>query len=174
MFAFVLTGKNISNGEVNIRLHVFDRIWLKCNFHLYRLLLQQLPLVGIFEGDPHCLYFSHNIGMLEKGIYKLAGQAIAWSLLHDGPGFPAFHPYLFDMMCGVRGNNSIKITDIRDEEALRNIQMVITSWATRFIYFWYCWCVCWWEVHTQYICHYVPEYQWFGTVRSMYCCVIVH
>lgn len=135
MFAFVLTGKNISNGEVNIRLHVFDRIWLKCNFHLYRLLLQQLPLVGIFEGDPHCLYFSHNIGMLEKGIYKLAGQAIAWSLLHDGPGFPAFHPYLFDMMCGVRGNNSIKITDIRDEEALRNIQMVITSWATRFIIF---------------------------------------
>ncbi|KAJ8030948.1 G2/M phase-specific E3 ubiquitin-protein ligase [Holothuria leucospilota] len=85
---------------------------------------QQLPQLGVFEGKQNRMYFSHEIALLEKGLYRLAGQIIAWSILHGGPGFPALHPFLYSMMCGSNNTDTLCISDITDPDVLDYLQKI--------------------------------------------------
>jgi len=44
--------------------------------------------MGVLEGEPGCLVFSHNVALLKSGHYKLAGQLVQWSISNGGPGLP--------------------------------------------------------------------------------------
>ncbi|XP_071821218.1 uncharacterized protein [Apostichopus japonicus] len=92
----------------------------------FRLLTQQLASLSIFEGKPGKLYFSHDIDLLEMGKYKLAGQFIAWSVLHGGPGFPMLHPGLYNLMVGKVGKpeEQIEISDVTDIHVLCHLKMI--------------------------------------------------
>lgn len=90
---------------------------------------QQLPQLGIFEGKQNNMYFSHEIALLEKGLYRLAGQVIAWSILHGGHGFPVLHPLLYTMMCGTIITDAFCIDDITDPDVLDYLQKVrVNCW----------------------------------------------
>lgn len=88
--------------------------------------MQHVPDMGIFEGTSPQLYLTHSINHLNRGLYRVAGQFIAWSLLHGGPGCPVFHPVVYNMMCDAQGTSEekLKIRDVTDEEVVQNLQMV--------------------------------------------------
>ena len=48
----------------------------------FRLLMLSLKNVGVFQGN----WFSHDIKLLRRQKYELAGKLVAWSILHGGPG----------------------------------------------------------------------------------------
>ncbi|PIK47114.1 hypothetical protein BSL78_16010 [Apostichopus japonicus] len=93
------------------------------------LLMQHVPDMGIFEGTSPQLYLTHSINHLNRGLYRVAGQFIAWSLLHGGPGCPVFHPVVYNMMCDAQGTSEekLKIRDVTDEEVVQNLQMISDS-----------------------------------------------
>lgn len=93
-------------------------------FFPIRLAIQKLPQLGIFEGKQSKLYFTHEINLLEKGLYRLAGQMTAWSILHGGMGFPMIHPLLYSMMCGMSATDQFSIQDITDADVLCHLQKV--------------------------------------------------
>lgn len=86
--------------------------------------MQQLPSLGIFEGRGNCVMFTHDMGALNSEKYKMAGKLIAWSILNNGPGFPAIHRGLFDMMCGVSPGD-IGVDDFPDIEFQANVLKVV-------------------------------------------------
>ncbi|XP_071844842.1 uncharacterized protein [Apostichopus japonicus] len=95
----------------------------------FSLLMQHVPDMGIFEGTSPQLYLTHSINHLNRGLYRVAGQFIAWSLLHGGPGCPVFHPVVYNMMCDAQGTSEekLKIRDVTDEEVVQNLQMISDS-----------------------------------------------
>ena len=48
------------------------------------LLMRELPSLGIFQGEEEQLIFSHNVQLIDEFKYFIAGQLVAWSLLHGG------------------------------------------------------------------------------------------
>lgn len=65
----------------------------------FRLLMRTVSLeFGVFEGDHSSLVFSHNHSVLEKKKPFIAGQFVAWSLLHEGPGIHAINEDAYFLM----------------------------------------------------------------------------
>ncbi|XP_071829806.1 uncharacterized protein [Apostichopus japonicus] len=90
----------------------------------FTLATQQLSHLGIFEGKTGKLYFTHDIVVLEKGLYRLAGQIIAWSILHGGPGFPTLHPWLYSMMCDNKPSEEFSTEDVTDPDVMGHLQKI--------------------------------------------------
>lgn len=68
----------------------------------FRLLMKTLcEEFGVFEGKPHSVVFGYSHDALEKKKPFLAGQFLAWSLLHGGPGLHAMARATFLFMVGV-------------------------------------------------------------------------
>lgn len=65
-----------------------------------RLAIQDLQTSNIFEGPEDSRYFSHDVELLQKKHYFLAGQLVALSLAHDGPTLSVLNQDLFDFMVG--------------------------------------------------------------------------
>ncbi|XP_051950652.1 G2/M phase-specific E3 ubiquitin-protein ligase-like isoform X3 [Xyrauchen texanus] len=63
------------------------------------LMLEVQRSLGIFEGKPGHLFFTYDQMALEKHKYELAGNLIAWSVAHGGPGLKALDPCLYLLMC---------------------------------------------------------------------------
>ncbi|XP_033114285.1 probable E3 ubiquitin-protein ligase HERC4 isoform X2 [Anneissia japonica] len=87
------------------------------------LITQKLHQVGVFEGHGDRLLFTHDIDLLQKEFYRHAGQVIAWSVLHGGPGYPHIHPGLLKMMCGLNPGH-IEHSDIVDESVSPKLAMI--------------------------------------------------
>lgn len=66
----------------------------------FRLAMQELRMSNVFEGPEDSRYFSHDIELLQKKEYLLAGQLVGLSLAHDGPSFCSLNEHLFDFMMG--------------------------------------------------------------------------
>ena len=73
---------------------------ISCLF-LSRLALDALHESVLFQGPEGNKLFNHNIDLLEKNHYCLAGQLVALSIAQDGPGPFFFNEHLFDLMVGV-------------------------------------------------------------------------
>ncbi|PIK49809.1 G2/M phase-specific E3 ubiquitin-protein ligase [Apostichopus japonicus] len=94
---------------------------------------QQLSNLGVFERKEGRLYFSHDISLLEKGKYKLAGSFVAWSILHGGPGFSRLHPTLYDMMVGRKTEEDIQIDDVIDGDVSSRLNMIKNATSDRMV-----------------------------------------
>ena len=46
----------------------------------------------VFEGRPGGIVFTYDQNTLEQGKYRTAGELIALSLTHDGPGIRSLEP----------------------------------------------------------------------------------
>jgi len=57
--------------------------------------------MGIFEGHPNRRIFSHNIDLLQRQHYRLAGQLTTWSLVNGGPGLNCLSKYMCSLMMGL-------------------------------------------------------------------------
>ena len=57
--------------------------------------------MGIFEGHPNRRVFSHNIDLLQRQQYRLAGQLTTWSLANGGPGLNCLSKYVCSLMMGL-------------------------------------------------------------------------
>lgn len=55
----------------------------------------------MFEGPDGSKFFSYDIKKLDEKEYFYAGQIIALSLLHDGPGFNTLNLHLCNLMLGM-------------------------------------------------------------------------
>jgi hypothetical protein len=55
---------------------------------------------NIFEGPEDSRYFTHDVELLQKKQYLLAGQLVALSLAQDGPSLSSLNENLFDFMVG--------------------------------------------------------------------------
>lgn len=53
---------------------------------------------GVFEGNQSSLVFSHNHAVLEMKKPFIAGQFLAWSILHNGPGLHAMNEDTYHLM----------------------------------------------------------------------------
>lgn len=94
-------------------------------FFIVRLMIKELPSMGVLEGPEGNLIFTHDVVALNAGKYKLAGQLVAWSLLHGGHGFAALNPLLFKLMCEKAVNEEeYQISNINDVEVANKIQKV--------------------------------------------------
>ncbi|MES9884803.1 MAG: hypothetical protein ABW185_28485 [Sedimenticola sp.] len=49
-------------------------------------------------GGTESKYFNHDVDLLEKGRFRLAGRLIALSFIHDGPSPHFIDPALYDLM----------------------------------------------------------------------------
>lgn len=58
--------------------------------------------LGIFEGHPKHLFFTYDQTALQQRKYQRAGQLVAWSVVHGGPGLKALDSHLYQLMCGVQ------------------------------------------------------------------------
>ncbi|KAJ8046169.1 G2/M phase-specific E3 ubiquitin-protein ligase [Holothuria leucospilota] len=92
----------------------------------FRLLMQNLTDIGTFEGRMPKVYLNYSLTLLDKGVYRIAGQFISWSVLHGGQAFPYLHPGVYSMMCNVRSND-FAIADITDEEVYNNLNQIHQS-----------------------------------------------
>jgi len=57
--------------------------------------------MGIFEGHPNRRIFSHNIDLLQRQQYRLAGQLVTWSLANGGPGLNCLSKHVCALMMGL-------------------------------------------------------------------------
>jgi len=77
-------------------------VLLNMFFRISRLLMGAVRSeMGIFEGHPNRRVFSHNIDLLHRQHYRLAGQLITWSLVNGGPGLNCLSKYLCSLMMGL-------------------------------------------------------------------------
>lgn len=68
-----------------------------------RLLMQSIASeMGLFEGHEQARVFTHNVELLRRDHYRLAGEMTSWSLANGGPGLPCLSSYMFDLWCGSR------------------------------------------------------------------------
>ena len=56
--------------------------------------------MGIFEGYPERRVFCHNIELLRRQHYSLAGKFVAWSLANGGPGLRCLSKQQCSLMLG--------------------------------------------------------------------------
>ena len=60
--------------------------------------MKELQQSNIFEGPEESRYFSHDVQLLQKKQYFLAGQLVALSLAQDGPSLSVLNEHLYDFM----------------------------------------------------------------------------
>lgn len=58
--------------------------------------------MGLFEGHDQARVFTHNIELLRRDHYRLAGEMTSWSIANGGPGLPCLSSYMYDLWCGSR------------------------------------------------------------------------
>lgn len=56
--------------------------------------------MGLFEGHQEARVFTHNVELLRRDQYSLAGKMMAWSLANGGPGLGCMSSYMYDLWCG--------------------------------------------------------------------------
>ena len=66
----------------------------------FRIALDELHESALFQGQNGSKIFQHDIDLLEKRQYRLAGQIVALSIAHDGPGPHFCNEKLYDLMVG--------------------------------------------------------------------------
>lgn len=78
-------------------------------FRISRLLMVAVRSdMGIFEGHLNRRIFSHNIDLLQRQQYRLAGQLITWSLVNGGPGLNCLSKYVCSLMMGVHIKDDLR------------------------------------------------------------------
>lgn len=85
----------------------------------FRLLMKKLGSeFGVFEGNESALLFSHSHAVLEQRKPFITGQLVAWSILHNGPGFHAMSEDVYYLMLQLPQHINIPraIEALSDEE----------------------------------------------------------
>src|SRR6218665_1184663 len=59
--------------------------------------------MGLFEGPPEARVFTHDLDLLRRDQYSLAGKITAWSLANGGPGLGCLSSYMYDLWSGSGG-----------------------------------------------------------------------
>jgi len=93
----------------------------------YSLLMTHVAQSQLFEGDPDELTFTLDVTSIQEKKYYAAGQYVAWSLLHGGPGFSALAPELYWMMVGKKVDLTNCTKHICNEEVKQTIEKVKIS-----------------------------------------------
>lgn len=100
---------------------------------------------GVFEGKESSLVFTHNHSVLEKRKPFIAGQFVAWSLMHNGPGLHCLSKDLYYLMlqlperidtpraiASLADEDAVSIVNellaVSDEEALQDIMTKNLTW----------------------------------------------
>ena len=65
-----------------------------------------------------------NISALEKGLYRFAGQILAYMLVHRGPLPNLFHPFLYDALCYGIDSVRAEMKHVPDYDIRDNLQKV--------------------------------------------------
>lgn len=97
--------KNILTRTLDKELYEYFKLlfstWLVDNLWMTRLLMTAVACdMGIFEGYLDRRLFSHNIDLLRRQHYKLAGELVAWSVANGGPGLCCISKHLCNLMMG--------------------------------------------------------------------------
>ena len=81
----------------------------------------------LFSGSNHCKYLSCNASSQANDDYFNAGQIIAMSLVHGGPGFPCLSPSLYQ--CIIKGSNniSVSVSDVYDAELRSSLEKLLNT-----------------------------------------------
>ncbi|XP_053374839.1 G2/M phase-specific E3 ubiquitin-protein ligase-like [Mercenaria mercenaria] len=92
----------------------------------FRLAIRELQNSNLFEGPEEGRFFSHNVHLLEKEEYKLAGKLAALSLCNDGPGLRFLNEKLYDLMTGKKGdfedcNSSLNLLPADIKEVIQKL-----------------------------------------------------
>ena len=64
--------------------------------------------MGIFEGHPNRRIFTHNIDLLQRQQYRLAGQLVTWSLANGGPGLNCLSKHVCSLMMGLHMKDDLR------------------------------------------------------------------
>ena len=87
--------------------------------------------MGIFEGHPNRRIFSHNIDLLQRQQYRLAGQLVTWSLVNGGPGLNCLSKHVCGLMMGLHMTDDllgavndvdVELKDIISQASYRVVQ----------------------------------------------------
>ena len=75
--------------------------------------MKQIRELGVFVGEPGQQVFSYDLSLLRERKYFLAGQMIAWSIIHGGPGVSSLSPTVFALMLSseatINNNTDVKL-----------------------------------------------------------------
>ena len=94
-------------------------------YNLSRLLMQAVSKqMGVMEGKQGELYFSHNVELLEKKTFQLAGKLVRWSITQGGPGLPVLDTTLFDLMFEKHSSPTLSYECVRDIEVYEKLHEV--------------------------------------------------
>ena len=90
-----------------------------------RLLLREVD-EALLQGPAGHRSFTYTLRAHMDCLYKLAGQALQYSVLQGGPGLPVFHSLVFQLLT-MRLPTTVSIADIEavgDTEAREHIRQV--------------------------------------------------
>ena len=96
----------------------------------FTLVLNWLMNSQLFSGSNHCKYLTCNASSQANDDYFNAGQIIAMSLVHGGPGFPCLSPSLYQ--CIIKGSNniSVSVSDVYDAELRSSLEKLLNAKST--------------------------------------------
>ena len=76
----------------------------------FRLLMNSIKNSAILQGS----WFSHDLESLSSERYKLAGQLVAWSVLHGGPGIQCLSMEGYRLFKGSQVDNALAVNAVGD------------------------------------------------------------
>ena len=89
----------------------------------FRLLMISIKNSAILQGS----WFSHDLEFLISERYKLAGQLVAWSVLHGGPGIKFLAVEGYKLFEGSQVDNALAVNAVGDPELKIILQAIEAS-----------------------------------------------
>ena len=93
----------------------------------FTLVLHWLMNSQLFAGSDHSKYLTCNSTCQTNDDYFHAGQIVAMSLVHGGPGFPCLSPSLYQCIVNGPNNVSVSVSDVYDFELRSSLEAFLNA-----------------------------------------------